>query len=132
MRDVTDGTSNTVAVSEVVIGFYRDDSNDTGNLTVCAITGTKDTGNTSQAGGSWFYNYFPQTAFFNTYVGPNSKAPDCGQNSDRVNQAARSMHTGGVQALLTDGGVRFFSENIDLTTWGNLGNKSDGNVLGEF
>lgn len=132
MRDMTDGTSNTVAVSEVVIGFYRDDSNDVGNLTNCAWTGTKRTGNTSQAGGSWFYHYFPQTGFFNTFVGPNSKAPDCGQNSDRVNQAARSMHTGGVQAVLADGSVRFISENIDLTTWGYLGDKSDGNVLGEF
>ncbi|MEJ7590889.1 MAG: DUF1559 domain-containing protein [Planctomycetaceae bacterium] len=131
-RDMTDGTSNTLAVSEIVIGFYREDQNDTGNNTICAV-GAKETTTTRQAGYSWFYSFFPQAAFFNTYVGPNNKLSlDCGVNSDRVNAAARSLHTGGVQAGLGDGSVRFISENIDLGTWNNLGNKSDGNVLGEF
>ena len=131
-RDITDGTSNTMAVSEVVIGFYREGTNDTANNTVCS-TGAKDTNSTRQAGYSWFYAYFPQAAFFSTFLGPNNKlSVDCGVNSDRVNQAARSMHIGGVQAVLCDGSVRFVSENIDMGTWSNLGNKSDGNVLGEF
>jgi len=131
MRDITDGTSNSLAVSEVVVGFYRVSTNDGGNLTLCAA-GAKDTTTTRQAGNSWFYTYFPQSAFFNTYVGPNSKEYDCGVNSDRVNSAARSVHVGGVQVLLCDGSSRFISENIDRTTWGNLGNISDGQVLGEF
>ncbi|MCA9086302.1 MAG: DUF1559 domain-containing protein [Planctomycetaceae bacterium] len=130
-RDITDGTSNVLAVSEVVIGFYRVDGNDGGNNTACTST-TKDTNNTRQAGYSWFYSYFPQAAFFSTFVGPNSKQVDCGANSDRVNQAARSMHVGGVQAVLCDGAVRFISENIDLTTWNHLGDKADGNPIGEF
>lgn len=131
-RDFTDGTSNTLAVSEVVIGFYREGVNDSGNNTVCTA-GSKDTSSTRQAGYSWFYTYYPQAAFFNTFVAPNNKlSVDCGVNSDRVNQAARSMHVGGVQATLCDGSVRFISENIDLGTWANLGNKADGNVLGEF
>ncbi len=131
-RDVTDGTSNVLAVSECVIGFYRESTNDGGNNTDC-VSGSKDTSTTRMAGNSWFYSYFPQSAFFNTYVGPNNKkSVDCGVNSDRVNAAARSLHVGGVQAVLCDGSVKFISENIDLTTWNNLGNKSDGNVLGEF
>ena len=130
-RDITDGTSNVLAVSEVVIGFYRVSGNDGGNNTACTGT-SKDTDNRRQAGYSWFYAYFPQAAFFNTFVGPNSKEFDCGQNSDRVDQAARSMHVGGVQAVLCDGAVRFISENVDLTTWNNLGNKADGNTIGEF
>ncbi|MEZ5941535.1 MAG: DUF1559 domain-containing protein [Planctomycetaceae bacterium] len=130
-RDITDGTSNTIAVGEAIIGFYRENTNDSGNNTPC-VAGAKDTGNTHQAGYSWFYGYFPQSCFFNTYVGPNAKAIDCGVNSDRVNQAARSVHSGGVQILLCDGSVRFAGENIDLTTWSNLGNKADGNVVGEF
>jgi prepilin-type processing-associated H-X9-DG protein len=42
------------------------------------------------------------------------------------------MHTGGVQGLLADGSVRFFSENIDLATWGRLGDMADGGVIGEY
>lgn len=132
MRDITDGTSNTLAASEVVIGFYREDSNDGGDRTICA-TGAKNTSTTQQAGYSWFYTYFPQAAFFNTYVGPNNNLSlDCGVNSDRVNQAARSLHTGGAQVLLCDGAVKFVSENLSLAIWANLGNRADGNVIGEF
>ena len=46
--------------------------------------------------------------------------------------AARSYHTGGVHACLGDGSVRFFSDNIDLTLWQNLGSRGGGEVLGDF
>ncbi len=64
--------------------------------------------------------------------------------------ASTSTHTGGVHGLLTDGSVRFISENIDAgnqatvlpaaTTssaspygvWGNLGTRAGGEVVGEF
>ena len=45
---------------------------------------------------------------------------------------ARSQHTGGVQVTLFDGSVRFVSSSIERQTWRNLGNRSDGRVLGEF
>ena len=45
---------------------------------------------------------------------------------------AGSLHTGGVQAVLGDGAVRFISENIDGTTQNNLAKMSDGKTLGEF
>jgi len=127
-RDITDGTSNVLAVSEVVIGHYRIGTNDSGNGTLCTA-GAKDTNDTRQAGTSWFYGYFPQSCFFNTFVGPNAKQYDCGVNSDRTNNAARSVHVGGVQALLCDGSVHFFSDNIDLSTWNRLGDKGDGQVV---
>ena len=43
-----------------------------------------------------------------------------------------SFHVGGTQGLLGDGSVRFLSENIDATTFLNLGAMADGSVLGEF
>jgi prepilin-type N-terminal cleavage/methylation domain-containing protein len=43
-----------------------------------------------------------------------------------------SAHVGGLQMLIGDGSVRFVSENIDATTWNNLGNRSDGGVAGSF
>ncbi|MEZ6125738.1 MAG: DUF1559 domain-containing protein [Planctomycetaceae bacterium] len=43
-----------------------------------------------------------------------------------------SQHEGGVQFLLCDGAVRFISENIDYGVFRNLGERADGNVIGEF
>jgi prepilin-type N-terminal cleavage/methylation domain-containing protein len=43
-----------------------------------------------------------------------------------------SQHTGGVQMCLTDGSVRFISENIDYNTWTFLGNREDGKALADF
>ena len=42
------------------------------------------------------------------------------------------MHTGGVNALLGDGSVRFIPNSIDLLTFQRLGNRSDGQPLGNF
>jgi len=44
----------------------------------------------------------------------------------------RSLHTGGVNALLGDGSVRFLKNTIDLLTFQRLGHASDGGVLGDF
>ena len=45
---------------------------------------------------------------------------------------ARSQHTGGVTVLLGDGSVRFVSDNIDYQTWQRLGDRKDGNAVGDF
>jgi len=44
----------------------------------------------------------------------------------------KSEHAGGVHVALADGSVRFLSDAIDYVTWNNLGNKADGNVIGEY
>ncbi|WP_228030326.1 H-X9-DG-CTERM domain-containing protein [Gimesia benthica] len=43
-----------------------------------------------------------------------------------------SAHSGGTQCLLTDGSVRFLSENMNLETLKNLCTRNDGKVLGEY
>lgn len=43
-----------------------------------------------------------------------------------------SWHIGGAQFTLGDGSVRFISENIDLTLYRSLGSISGGEVVGEF
>ncbi|MCR9198958.1 MAG: DUF1559 domain-containing protein [Planctomycetaceae bacterium] len=43
-----------------------------------------------------------------------------------------SQHTGGVQFLLADGSVHFLSQNIDFDTFRRLGERADGEVVGEF
>ena len=44
----------------------------------------------------------------------------------------KSRHSGGAQLLLGDGGVRFVSENIDYMTYQRLGDRHDGQVVGDF
>jgi prepilin-type N-terminal cleavage/methylation domain-containing protein len=44
----------------------------------------------------------------------------------------RSMHTGGVNAVLGDGSVRFITDNIDVLTFQRLGNARDGAPVGDF
>lgn len=51
---------------------------------------------------------------------------------DLVTVGFSSWHTGGCQAVLGDGTVRFLSENIDGTIYTNLSRRSDGKTLGEF
>ena len=44
----------------------------------------------------------------------------------------RSQHSGGVNALLGDGSVRFIRDSVDLLTFQRLGNAKDGQVLGDY
>jgi len=44
----------------------------------------------------------------------------------------KSKHVGGAHLLLCDGSVRFVSQNIDMFTYQKLGDRSDGQVVGEF
>jgi len=94
--------------------------------------------------------FYPEGPFVHVNDNPNSFVADSTRNpcltstevpctgifslwyERTVQHAARSLHTGGVHALLGDGSVRFVSSNIANTTWRNLGTISDGNVLSEF
>jgi prepilin-type N-terminal cleavage/methylation domain-containing protein/prepilin-type processing-associated H-X9-DG protein len=44
----------------------------------------------------------------------------------------KSMHPGHINVLLCDGGVRSLDNNIDMTTYKNLADRDDGQVLGPF
>jgi len=133
IRDMTDGTSNTLAVSEGVIGHpYTSATDPAGTPPACA-SGAVATGLTDQRGHSWFWAYRAGVVMFSTGIGPNwQKAYDCNLASTGIFRAARSYHTGGVHAAMGDGSVRFISENINLPTWQYLGSRSDGQPIGEF
>ena len=133
LRKITDGASETMAVSECLVGFtviggqyhFQD-------LNTCVYT-TTPTYTLPQRGYSWFYAKI-WTWAYNTMRTPNPELPDCySYNSGAIgNVPARSQHQGGVHILLADGSVRFVSENINLGVWRNLGDRDDGNVVGEF
>ncbi len=86
---------------------------------------------------------------FTTFTAPNSTTPDqiiscesrmqtnhplklnCTQNQTDGNTwaAARSVHTGGVNAAMADGSVRFIRDGINLQTWQAMGTKSGGEAF---
>lgn len=96
-----------------------------------------DFGFTSGDDPAWYYSSF-QMGAYNHLKTPNSPQPDCGKGSipddesEGANVTARSYHTGGVQACLADGSVRFVSDNIDLAIWQAAGTRAGGEVQGEW
>ena len=124
LRDIPDGTSNTLAISETVQGHD-------GDLRGFAWWG----------GGAHFETYRtpnspqPDSLEAAGYCRPeNPRNPPCvGRTPDNEESiAARSRHVGGVHAAMCDGSVRFFSDNINLDTWRWLGTAYGNEPIGEF
>ncbi|WP_339743883.1 DUF1559 domain-containing protein [uncultured Rubinisphaera sp.] len=135
MRDITDGTSNTLIVGERA-WTYKVTNPSTGALqNVDARAGnlwiTRSSNDPNNECGGCGYS----DALGVTGIGVNGK--DLFNASFAIQQGrARgkfsSRHSGGAQFVLSDGSVRFLSENLSTQTYSRLGSKSDGNVIGEF
>ena len=65
-------------------------------------------------------------------LGANGLVWSAWDDASGSNCPLSSAHTGGVQALLTDGSVRFVSDNIDMLTLTVLSVRNDNQVLAEF
>ena len=115
IRDVTDGTSNTLFVGE---STYAEFGGGLGCpelshwLAPWSVSGTP---------------YGINMDYPNTDILPGGVRAGfltgCG---------FRSRHPGGAQFLLADGSVRFISETINMLTFSALGTKAGGEVIGEF
>ena len=85
------------------------------------------------AGRSWMLG---GTAFTEFLVSgpPNTSVPDCGTSATGGIGvfAARSLHPGGVNAVLADGSARFFTNGIDLRLWRALGTRNGGELITAF
>ncbi|QDT29124.1 Type II secretion system protein G precursor [Gimesia panareensis] len=139
IRDVDDGTSNTMMVSETfasapLCSQQPSNSSEVGTCPASCQTGSKYTGSYQQ-GYSWFYGQKYESHYYGTVYNPNNKnMPDCGGGSSTTGAllAALSKHVGGVHVLMADGAVRFASNNINNQTWRYVGHPQDNNVLGEW
>ncbi|SFH57469.1 DUF1559 domain-containing protein [Planctomicrobium piriforme] len=137
MRDVTDGTSNTICVGERA---YLDQASHP--LGMDAI----NTATNIFAGGPW--SDYRGTESMNEKYAACSNAPDFGACVTPVyaewfayrtaNPAGyssfSSLHgTGITNALTIDGGVRTLSiATLDANIFRNIQNRNDGNIVGEF
>jgi len=118
IRDVADGTSNTVMLVEGT----RDVKNGIANTWGYS----KWVGNGIDFAASEGINYWICCPWWGT--------PDSSTSAGRTRNwgAPGSSHVGGLQVTLADGSVRFISENIDNSTRLNLAYIRDGVPLGEF
>jgi prepilin-type N-terminal cleavage/methylation domain-containing protein len=120
IRDISDGMSNVIAMGEV--------------RPHCAVLNGQ--GPWMCCSGGAAFTTPPMN--FNTCPAEGGIAADgsgSGCNSPHARSAAegfKSKHEGGAQFVLCDGSVRFISENIDYANYQRLGDRRDGQVLGEF
>jgi len=167
IQGVTDGTSNTVAFSERLVGIGPNDQTVTlgspnakrvtfgpaGSVTAdkggaaqalafvqaCrslpATTSTAGQTNNSWIAGAVWAGSHANTLRFNTYSHVNTpNGMSCmaegyppGQAIDAI--TAGSNHSGGVNACMADGSVRFFKDTISIQTWWAVGTRAGGEVV---
>lgn len=125
IRDVTDGTSNTLLVGERAWTYQGSNGFVESWAALTFMAGGETTGSGSCVGSNCGFG----DAVATTSIGIN---PDNVDSETRPRVTYSSNHTGGAQFALADGSVRFLSENMDLQTLANLGAMRDGQVIGEF
>ena len=117
---ITDGTSNSLMMAEIVVALYDTDFITHGDIFNDDI---------EAAGAMFMTDFTPNSGIDTMYCSPNGgndpSAP-CNNNTPGI-ASARSRHTGGVNALFCDGTVRFIANGIDLNSWQAMGtiNASD-------
>jgi prepilin-type N-terminal cleavage/methylation domain-containing protein len=153
--DVADGLSNTVAMSESLLGDGAENAfgpiPDNPQL-VYAYTGFGTPLNDSNCASANLWNVENRRGFmwatgemrcgsYNHYYTPNAKIYDCVTNDTTPGpgiytavafRAARSKHPGGVNVLLGDASVRFVTNTVDLATWRALATRSGGETVGDY
>ena len=150
MASVSDGTSNTVCYSEFVIdGGGTPNKYQVHNWTsqteptdalarkdCLALAASDLSGRQGMRGTSWAWSFQGTGAVYTHTMAPNDRpCHNASGPSDWLGgnlMSASSLHTGGVHALMTDGSVRFVSENINYNTWVALGTRDGNEVIGEF
>jgi len=121
MTSITDGTSNTLLMSEIIVARADSDFNTHGDImnddasTVSSMFMTVSTPNSG-------------TDVLNYTANPDPMVPSTQGSPGYV--AARSRHSGGVNVLFCDGSVKFVSNSVSLPTWQALGTMSNGDIPG--
>lgn len=120
-RHITDGTSKTVALSELILSPDETDNDIRGR----------------------YYNPAHGGVYFTTLHTPNTLIEDrfnwcskkpvpeapCEYNATNMFLVARSMHTSGVNACFVDGSVHYLAAEMDPLAYRALGSRNGGETL---
>ena len=131
IRDITDGTTNTVLVGESV---GRNELLRTGHVRV-PLSDPEAQAQSVAAGGAWADPLNGECwVEGRLYDGtPGADGGPCAVNCSNYRCAGMySYHEGGVHILLGDGSVRFLSENVGQIVLASLITRAGGEILGEF
>lgn len=140
MADVTDGTSNSVASWEVRAGAIPQDPRGvwaSGRVGGAFISNCLNLVNGSSLTGDCYGinegNHNDGDDIWSTGNLNGNAQTGMGGHAGGDGQAGpKSLHTGGVHALLADGSVRFMSQNMNGATMRNLIAIADGQVIGDY
>ena len=147
IKDITDGTSNTLAFAEVANGIggnpvQRDPKRDCYDGGVIPTTSfvaartyllARDWRTAGVLGWNWRGYPWREGSIwrngFNTLLPPNKACyrPNNGEWWQLVTPAS-SYHTGGVNVCMADGSVRFVTDNINPDIWMAAGSRGGGEV----
>jgi prepilin-type N-terminal cleavage/methylation domain-containing protein/prepilin-type processing-associated H-X9-DG protein len=140
---ITDGTSNTAAVSEKLMGDFNPAiATPNRDIYVGTIipttpeeayqfcqaldpTSTPPKGE-SGSGAPWIRGYVATSVY--KHVSP-PLTMSCYYYPERLTLTAWSLHPGGVNVTMCDGSVRFVKQTIDRTVWRAIGSRNGGEVI---
>lgn len=156
--DFTDGLSQTVGLSERLVGGQNESRfsrgrdywcanvnsylpNDSDDVTrdVCRSLKTSPPEFLSNLGESWMIGN-ATNLWYNHVAPPNDRFPDCSTTRKHESAvflcttcsiAARSLHAGGVNSIMMDGSIHFMKETINLRVWRGLGTRSGGEPVSQ-
>jgi prepilin-type N-terminal cleavage/methylation domain-containing protein/prepilin-type processing-associated H-X9-DG protein len=120
-QGLTDGSSNTLMVSEVIMSQGNGDLRGfTQWGDAVGFMGNIGPNSSSPDNSDWCTNW-PN--------GPPLKCLSGGQNQNDKYYAPRSKHPGGVNAAMCDGSVKFFKNTVNIFIWRALTTANGGEVI---
>ncbi|WP_435008403.1 DUF1559 domain-containing protein [Tundrisphaera lichenicola] len=145
IRDILDGSSQTVAASEGLLGIAGPSYTQTSPTPVPSAmdravahvaAGPLTDDLCRQAGKGWLFNkgaaWFDGNylnTLYSHHVPPNSPDPDCITYHDPGWKAARSRHPGGALSLFADGHAAFIKDSVNLLVWRAISTRNLGEAV---